>query len=181
VATSLPFVPSFQFVSFFFFFSLCFFNLQFYGDAERDAGIKTSQNAHFYAIAASFPKFSNKDKDLVIQYTAKHEQNLDCGGGYLKIGPSTVDLKDFHGESKASHCFFYSFIHSLFAFFLASLIFISTFSSFFMDSSIAFGSRSFVLFFGFVSVSHNAVQHHVWSRHLWSHQAHTLDFQLQGN
>jgi len=73
---------------------------KFYGDAERDTGLKTSQDARFYAIAASFPKFSSKGKDLVIQYTAKHEQSIDCGGGYLKIGPSTVDLKDFHGDSQ---------------------------------------------------------------------------------
>jgi len=72
---------------------------KFYGDAERDTGLKTSQDARFYAIGASFPKFSNKGEDLVIQYTVKHEQNIDCGGGYLKIGPTT-DLKDFHGETK---------------------------------------------------------------------------------
>lgn len=29
----------------------------------------------------------------------KHEQNIDCGGGYVKVFPSTMDQKDMHGES----------------------------------------------------------------------------------
>ena len=29
----------------------------------------------------------------------KHEQNIDCGGGYAKIFASDVDQKDMHGES----------------------------------------------------------------------------------
>jgi len=29
----------------------------------------------------------------------KHEQGIDCGGGYLKILPSTLDQKHFNGES----------------------------------------------------------------------------------
>ncbi len=73
---------------------------KFYGDAEADKGLQTSQDARFYAYTAKFPKFSNKDKDLVLQYTVKHEQKIDCGGGYLKILPSTVDQKNFNGDSQ---------------------------------------------------------------------------------
>lgn len=63
-------------------------------------GIQTSQDARFYALSARFDeKFSNEGKDLVIQFTVKHEQNIDCGGGYVKVFPSTVDQKDMHGES----------------------------------------------------------------------------------
>ncbi|KAK0408413.1 hypothetical protein QR680_003941 [Steinernema hermaphroditum] len=73
---------------------------KFFGDAERDAGIKTAQDAKFYSIAAKFPKkFSNKGKSTVIQFTVKHEQGIDCGGGYVKVMASDVDLKDFHGET----------------------------------------------------------------------------------
>jgi calreticulin len=72
---------------------------KFYGDKERDTGLQTSQDAKFYDIAASFDSFSNKGKDLVIQFTAKHEQNIDCGGGYLKLGAKT-DLSDFHGDTE---------------------------------------------------------------------------------
>ena len=46
------------------------------------SGIQTSQDARFYAASASFDKFSNADKTLVVQFTVKHEQKIDCGGGY---------------------------------------------------------------------------------------------------
>uniref|UniRef100_A0A0K0DDP7 Calreticulin n=1 Tax=Angiostrongylus cantonensis TaxID=6313 RepID=A0A0K0DDP7_ANGCA len=88
---------------------------KFYGDAKRDQGLKTSQDAKFYSRAAKFPKpFSNKGKTIVIQYTVKHEQSIDCGGGYVKVSKtpsgdygiatvevmaSDVDLSDFHGET----------------------------------------------------------------------------------
>ena len=49
------------------------------------------------AISTKFPSFSNKDKTLIIQYVVKHEQNIDCGGGYMKIFPSTVDQKKLQG------------------------------------------------------------------------------------
>jgi len=72
---------------------------KFYGDAEADKGAQTSQDARFYAYTAKFPKFSNEKKDLVLQYTVKHEQKIDCGGGYIKILPSTVDQAHFNGDS----------------------------------------------------------------------------------
>ena len=63
-------------------------------------GIKTSQDAKFYGISAKFDKpFSNKGKTLVIQFTVKHEQKIDCGGGYIKLLPADVDQTGFHGES----------------------------------------------------------------------------------
>jgi calreticulin len=59
---------------------------KFFGDKERDQGLKTSQDAKFYATSAKFPKkFSNKGKPFVVQFTIKHEQDIDCGGGYLKV------------------------------------------------------------------------------------------------
>jgi len=72
---------------------------KFYGDAEKDKGIQTSQDAKFYAMSAKFDKFSNEGKTTVVQFTVKHEQNIDCGGGYVKVFPSTLDQKDMHGES----------------------------------------------------------------------------------
>ncbi|XP_013397065.1 calreticulin-like [Lingula anatina] len=72
---------------------------KFYGDAELDKGIQTSQDARFYGLSAAFDKFSNEGKTLVIQFTVKHEQNIDCGGGYVKVFPSTLDQGDMHGDS----------------------------------------------------------------------------------
>jgi len=73
---------------------------KFYGDEEKDKGIQTSQDAKFYSASLKLEKpFNNEGKNLVIQFTVKHEQNIDCGGGYVKLFDSTVDATDFHGES----------------------------------------------------------------------------------
>ena len=72
---------------------------KFYGD-ENDKGIQTSQDAKFYALSAKFDEsFSNEGKTLVIQFQVKHEQNIDCGGGYVKVFSSELDQKDMHGDS----------------------------------------------------------------------------------
>merc|ERR1711959_545891 len=68
------------------------------GDASNK-GLKTSQDAKFYGISAPIKEFSNKDKPLVVQYSVKHEQGIDCGGAYLKLGPAPFDGKKFHGET----------------------------------------------------------------------------------
>ncbi|XP_033122750.1 calreticulin-like [Anneissia japonica] len=73
---------------------------KFYNDAEKDKGIQTSQDARFYGISAAFDKVSTEGKDLIIQFTVKHEQKIDCGGGYVKIFPSSLDQKDMHGDSQ---------------------------------------------------------------------------------
>jgi len=72
---------------------------QWFGDAVQDSGVQTSTDARFYKYSAKFPKFSNNGKPLVLQYTVKHEQDLDCGGSYIKLGPSGLDQDTFTGES----------------------------------------------------------------------------------
>ncbi|CAN6724537.1 unnamed protein product [Malus baccata var. baccata] len=74
------------------------------GDAN-DKGIQTSEDYRFYAISAEFPEFSNKDKTLVFQFSVKHEQKLDCGGGYIKLLSGDVDQKKFGGDSPYSIMF----------------------------------------------------------------------------
>jgi len=74
---------------------------KYFNDAEADKGLQTSQDARFYATSAKISKpFSNEGKDLVLQYSVKHEQNIDCGGGYIKISPSTIDQAKFNGDSE---------------------------------------------------------------------------------
>lgn len=63
-------------------------------------GIQTSQDARFYALSARFEPFSNEGKTLVIQFTVKHEQKIDCGGGYIKVFPSDLDQSKMHGDSQ---------------------------------------------------------------------------------
>jgi len=70
----------------------------FYGD-ENNKALKTSQDAHFYAISTKFPEFSNAKKTLVLQFSVKHEQNIDCGGGYIKLFDCNFEPKDMHGET----------------------------------------------------------------------------------
>jgi len=72
---------------------------KFFGDAEEDKGMKTTEDARFYQISASFPEFSNEGKELILQYSVKHEQNIDCGGGYLKILPKGFDQSSFNGDT----------------------------------------------------------------------------------
>ena len=72
---------------------------KFYGDAKKNKGIQTSQDKKFYAISSEFKPFSNKDKPLVVQFTVKHEQSIDCGGGYVKLFDCSLNAKDMNGDS----------------------------------------------------------------------------------
>jgi calreticulin len=58
------------------------------------------EDARFYQVSAAFPEFSNKGKTLVLQFSVKHEQNIDCGGGYVKLLPAGLNQKDFNGDSE---------------------------------------------------------------------------------
>merc|ERR1712227_1073162 len=71
---------------------------KYYGDEEAGKGLQTSQDAKFYAISAKTKEFTNEGKTLVVQYTVKHEQDIDCGGGYLKLG--AYDPEKFEGSSE---------------------------------------------------------------------------------
>merc|ERR1711937_456551 len=52
-------------------------------------------DSKFYGISANFDTFSNAGKDLIIQYQAKYEKDVECGGGYVKVGPKLEDPKAF--------------------------------------------------------------------------------------
>jgi len=72
----------------------------YFQNADADKGLHTSQDARFYAISSKFDKsFSNKGKRLVIQFSVKHQQNIDCGGGYIKVLPGGYDAGAFSGDS----------------------------------------------------------------------------------
>jgi len=72
---------------------------EWFGDAS-DKGIQTSEDARFYGISAKMDSpFTNKDKELVLQMSVKHEQDLDCGGAYIKMMGPDVDQAKFGGET----------------------------------------------------------------------------------
>jgi len=69
-------------------------------DRVAERGLHTTQDARFYAISSKLPKaFSNKDKNLVLQFSVKHQQNIDCGGGYIKLLPEGTDQATFNGDA----------------------------------------------------------------------------------
>jgi len=76
---------------------------KYYGDADNK-GLKTVTDYRWYDISAKTPSFNNKGKTLVLQYTVKHEQSLDCGGGYIKLAP-TSDQDKWGGDAEYSIMF----------------------------------------------------------------------------
>ena len=59
---------------------------KWFADESYNAGLRITEDYRFYATSTKIPKpFSNKDKDLVIQFDVKNEQDIDCGGSYLKV------------------------------------------------------------------------------------------------
>jgi len=72
----------------------------FYGDEQINKGLKLTQDARFYATSVALPeKVTNEGKNLVVSLSVKHEQGLDCGGGYIKVLPE-LDQTKFHGDSE---------------------------------------------------------------------------------
>merc|ERR1719247_3979977 len=58
---------------------------KWHADAKADVGIITNQDSKFFGISAGFESFSNEGKELIIQYQAKYEKDVECGGGYVKV------------------------------------------------------------------------------------------------
>ncbi len=75
---------------------------EYYANAD-DKGVKTGTDYRFYGMSAPLTKtFNSSDgKDIVIQYSVKHEQTIDCGGAYIKLlpGGDKFDAKSFGGET----------------------------------------------------------------------------------
>mmetsp|Transcript_8418 Transcript_8418/g.9455 ORF Transcript_8418/g.9455 Transcript_8418/m.9455 type:complete len:250 (-) Transcript_8418:59-808(-) len=68
---------------------------KWFNDEAEDTGIQTSEDSKFFGISAGFDSFSNEGKELIIQYQAKYEKDVECGGGYVKIGPKMDDPTTF--------------------------------------------------------------------------------------
>jgi calreticulin len=79
---------------------------KYFTEESKERGLKTQNDARFYDISAAHEEFSNKGKTLIIQLSVKHEQNIDCGGGYVKLVPADTltDQKEFQGgESETKY------------------------------------------------------------------------------
>jgi len=68
---------------------------KWFKDEAEDTGIQTGEDSRFFGISASFDSFSNADKEFIVQYQAKYEKDIECGGGYVKLGPKMDDPTAF--------------------------------------------------------------------------------------
>lgn len=62
---------------------------------SSDKQMASQVDAKFYGASASFDSFSNEGKKLIIQYQAKYDKDIECGGGYVKIGPKLEKAENF--------------------------------------------------------------------------------------
>ncbi|XP_060183975.1 calreticulin-3-like [Lycium barbarum] len=74
------------------------------GDPD-DKGLQTTSDAKHFALSAKIPEFSNKNRTLVVQYSIKFEQDIECGGGYIKLLSGYVNQKKFGGDTPYSFMF----------------------------------------------------------------------------
>lgn len=72
---------------------------KYFTDEAKERGLKTLEDARFYHLTTGFDEFTNKGKTLVLQYSLKQDQRIDCGGGYLKLHPAGIDQKNYDGDS----------------------------------------------------------------------------------
>merc|ERR1712151_1157495 len=68
---------------------------KWFNDESEDTGLQTGEDSKFFGISASFDSFSNAGKELILQYQAKYEKDIECGGGYFKVGPKMDDPTTF--------------------------------------------------------------------------------------
>lgn len=69
---------------------------------KDDRGLQTSEDARFYGISAPLEKpYKSAGKPLVLQFSVKHEQKVDCAGAYIKLlpGGSKFDADKFGGDT----------------------------------------------------------------------------------
>ncbi|KAJ1800352.1 hypothetical protein LPJ59_001168 [Coemansia sp. RSA 2399] len=76
-------------------------NGKWYGSEEHAAGLQLVDDARFYAYSAKLKRpFNTKGKDFIVQFTVKYEQDIDCGGAYLKLLPPTFEPEKFDGDTE---------------------------------------------------------------------------------
>lgn len=67
-----------------------------------DLGIVLKSTARHHAISSKLKKpFAFEDKPLIIQYEVNFQDNIDCGGAYIKLlsHSSSLNLEEFHDRT----------------------------------------------------------------------------------
>merc|ERR1712060_643428 len=78
---------------------------KWFADEAEDKGIQTGEDSRFFGISAAFDSFSNEGKELIVQYQAKYEKDIECGGGYVKLGAKMDNATTF-GDPTAYNIMF---------------------------------------------------------------------------
>ena len=71
--------------------------------AAVDTGAQTSEDSKFYGISASSDSLGNAGMDLGVQCQAKYEKDVECGGGYVKLG-TTMKVATAFGDPVTANC-----------------------------------------------------------------------------
>ncbi len=67
--------------------------------------MRTLEDNRHYAYSAKVEPFKNKNKPLVLQFSVRHEQLIDCGGAYIKLFPAGLDQTKLGKDSEYSIMF----------------------------------------------------------------------------
>ena len=68
---------------------------------KEDKGLQTKDGARFFGISAKMNHtIANDGRELVVQFSVKHGQKIDCGGGYIKVLPAGLRQKKFAGNDE---------------------------------------------------------------------------------
>jgi calreticulin len=67
--------------------------------SESEKGLKTAEDARYYTVSIKFPEFTNANNVLVVQYSLKYTQSVDCGGAYIKLHPKGLDQANYDGDA----------------------------------------------------------------------------------
>jgi len=72
-----------------------------WGRDTESKRLKTGKDAKFYGMTGKMDEsLDNSDKPLVVQFAVKHEQRIDCGGGYIKLLSKLDSPDEFSGDSE---------------------------------------------------------------------------------
>lgn len=74
---------------------------KFFADATGSLGLQTTEDAKFYSISTRLSEtLDTSAVPLIVQFSVKHEQSIDCGGGYVKLMERGFEGKEFNGDTQ---------------------------------------------------------------------------------
>lgn len=62
--------------------------------------LQTCQDITFYSMSASFPSYGNEGADLSVQYHAKYEKDMECGGRLRRKWPDVGGRHHLWGSTR---------------------------------------------------------------------------------